>query len=85
MSGSLKDMGDLACELCLQRDLATRGHAVEKKGLQALPLDVVEGDRAAGDLAPARLRTAALPAGSATMTPSSETDVVTTSVGVSWV
>ena len=54
------DMGDLARELCLQPDLATLGHAAEIEGLHPVTLGVVEGDRAAGGLAPARLGTAPL-------------------------
>ena len=47
------DLRDLACELRLQRELAAFGHAAEIEGLQPLALAVVEGDRAAGGLAPA--------------------------------
>ena len=53
-------MGDLTRELCLQPDLATLEHAAEIEGLQPGTLGVVEGDCAAGGLAPARLGTAPL-------------------------
>ncbi len=54
------DMGDLACKLRFQRGLAALGHTAEIEGLQPLALGVVEGDRAARGLAPARLGTAVL-------------------------
>ncbi len=48
-------MRDLACELRLQRGLAALRHAGEVEGLEPFALGVVEGDRAAGGLAPAGL------------------------------
>ena len=49
------DVCDFACKLRLQRELAALRHAAEIEGLQALALGVVEGDRAAGSLAPGGL------------------------------
>ena len=49
------DVCDFACKLRLQRELAALRHAAEIEGLQALALGVVEGDRAAGGLAPGGL------------------------------
>ena len=49
------DVCDFACELRLQRELAALRHATEIEGLHALAVGVVEGDRAAGGLAPGGL------------------------------
>ncbi len=49
------DMRDLACELGLQRALAALGHTGEIEGLEPFAFPAVEGDRAAGGLAPAGL------------------------------
>ena len=49
------DMRDLACELGFQCVLAALGHAGEIEGLEPFAFPVVEGDRAAGGLAPAGL------------------------------
>ena len=49
------DVCDFACKLRLQRELAALRHAAGIEGLQALALGVVEGDRAAGGLAPGGL------------------------------
>ena len=56
----LPDMCDFACELRLQCDLAALRHAAEIEGLQTLAPGVVEGNRAAGGLAPGGLGTAVL-------------------------
>ena len=55
ISGRARLMCDFACKLRLQRELAALRHAAEIEGLQALALGVVEGDRAAGGLAPGGL------------------------------
>ena len=66
------DMRDLACELGFQRVLAALRHAGEIEGLEPFAFSVVEGDRP--QAASARPSS---PAGSATMTPSSETEALT--------
>ena len=59
----LADMGDLARKLCLQ--LAALRHAGEVESVEPFAVPVMEGDRAAGGLAPAGFvtprRRAALP------------------------
>ena len=57
VGAQLPDMCDFACELRLQCDLAALRHAAEIEGLQRLAPGVVEGNRAAGGLAPGGLGT----------------------------
>ena len=49
----LADMRDLACELRFQRGLAALRRAGKVEGLEPFTFPVMEGDRAAGGLAPA--------------------------------
>ena len=60
VGAQLPDMCDFACELRLQCDLAALRHAAEIEGLQTLAPGVVEGNRAAGGLAPGGLGAAVL-------------------------
>ena len=60
VGAQLPDMCDFACELRLQCELAALRHAAGIEGLQTLAPGVVEGNRAAGGLAPGGLGTAVL-------------------------
>ena len=78
VGAQLPDMCDFACELAFSVTWpAALRHAAEIEGLQTLAPGVVEGNRAAGGLAPGGLGTPSSPARSGTMTPSSDTEALT--------